>query len=435
MSENGSIGPAPGASTLPSDPHEEFRELCAVATTGELTPAEWTRLNRHLDRCRVCRKLMEQYVSIIGTALPALAAEAVLPEEGHSSGSWSLEDAEAALMETLEREPGQARAMTAAPLRPERWKVAWKYAAAAVVLVSVSFASFATGTLLGRRRGATAAPLALRSVHPSASSSPRQVDAGSSQTAMQASEKDQIDRLRHQLSEREHDSARLKEQLRQLDTKLVTQTAALDQSRAEREQLASELAQSQQQAQSSEARLTAFGEQTAEDTRDLLGLKIRIADLNTALRNKDQQIAHDEKLLERDRDIRNVIGARNLYIAEIYDVAKNGDTQKPFGRVFYTKDKSLIFYAYDLDQQHRVKKDTAFQAWGRRGSGRRRDISLGLLYEDDAQKKRWVLKVNDAKTISEIDAIFVTVEPDGGSAKPSGKPLLFTYLRLDPNHP
>lgn len=35
----------------------------------------------------------------------------------------------------------------------------------------------------------------------------------------------------------------------------------------------------------------------------------------------------------------------------MYDVAKNGATRKPFGRIFYTKDKSLIFYGYDLDQQ------------------------------------------------------------------------------------
>jgi anti-sigma-K factor RskA len=46
-----------------------------------------------------------------------------------------------------------------------------------------------------------------------------------------------------------------------------------------------------------------------------------------------------------------------------------------------------------------------------------------------------VLKFKDAKTIAKIDAVFVTVEPDGGSAKPTTKPLLFTYLRLDPNHP
>jgi hypothetical protein len=35
----------------------------------------------------------------------------------------------------------------------------------------------------------------------------------------------------------------------------------------------------------------------------------------------------------------------------------------------------------------------------------------------------------------EIDAVFVTVGPNGESAKPSGKPLLFTYLRMTPNHP
>jgi anti-sigma-K factor RskA len=103
--------------------------------------------------------------------------------------------------------------------------------------------------------------------------------------------------------------------------------------------------------------------------------------------------------------------------------------------VFYTKDKSLVFYGYDLDQRGGVNQASAFQAWGRSGTDRQRDISLGLLYQDDANQKRWVLKFNDAKTIARIDAVFVTVEPRGGSAKPSGKPLLFAYLRLDPNHP
>jgi hypothetical protein len=31
--------------------------------------------------------------------------------------------------------------------------------------------------------------------------------------------------------------------------------------------------------------------------------------------------------------------------------------------------------------------------------------------------------------------VFVTVEPNGGSQRPSGKPLLFAYLRIHPNHP
>ena len=85
-----------------------------------------------------------------------------------------------------------------------------------------------------------------------------------------------------------------------------------------------------------------------------------ISELRDSLRERDQKVAQDEQLLEHDRDIRNPMGARDLYIAEIYDVAKNGDMQKPFGHVFYTKGKSLVFYAYDLDQQPGLKSASTF---------------------------------------------------------------------------
>jgi hypothetical protein len=145
----------------------------------------------------------------------------------------------------------------------------------------------------------------------------------------------------------------------------------------------------------------------------------------------DQQ----QELLAHDRDIRELIGARDLYVAEVYDVARTGATQKPYGRVFYTKGKSLIFYAYDLDQQTVAKNANTFQVWGRRGPDREQAFPLGIFYEDNASKKRWVLKLDDPKLLAQIDAVFVTVEPNDKSRKPSGKPLLFAYLRVDPNHP
>ena len=46
-----------------------------------------------------------------------------------------------------------------------------------------------------------------------------------------------------------------------------------------------------------------------------------------------------------------------------------------------------------------------------------------------------MLKTSEAKTLADIDAVFVTVEPNGGSQHPSGKELLFAYLRVSPNHP
>jgi hypothetical protein len=50
-------------------------------------------------------------------------------------------------------------------------------------------------------------------------------------------------------------------------------------------------------------------------------------------------------------------------------------------------------------------------------------------------RKRWVLRSDDAKMLAQIDAVFVTVERNGGSRRPSGKSLLFADLRIDPNHP
>jgi hypothetical protein len=164
-------------------------------------------------------------------------------------------------------------------------------------------------------------------------------------------------------------------------------------------------------------------------------LEAQIRDLSGELRESELKVGKQEELLAHDRDVRELMGARDLYIAEIYNVAGDGVTQKPYGRVFYTKGKSLIFYAYDLDQQASFKNARTFQAWGQRGPDRRQALNLGIFYEDNAAKKRWVLKFNDPKTLEQIDAVFVTVEPNGGSAKPSGSPLLFTYLKIEANHP
>jgi hypothetical protein len=178
---------------------------------------------------------------------------------------------------------------------------------------------------------------------------------------------------------------------------------------------------------------TATAQSSAKPSSE--ALQQRVNDLTAELDERDRQIAKDETLLEHDHDIRNLMGARDLYIGEIYDVAKSGKTQKPFGRVFYTQGKSLVFYAYDLDQQPGVKLASTFQAWGRRGVDQQHAVSLGIFYQDDQNKKRWILKSNDSSTLSRLDAVFVTVEPHGESTRPTGKPLLFTYLKLPPNHP
>jgi hypothetical protein len=132
------------------------------------------------------------------------------------------------------------------------------------------------------------------------------------------------------------------------------------------------------------------------------------------------------------------MGARKLYIADVFDVDGSSRTKKPFGRVFYTQGKSLIFYAFDLDREPGVVNASTFQVWGQREAPQGEQASpmnLGILYMDNESNRRWVMRFDDPKKLAEIDAVFVTVEPRGGSHKPTNKPFLYALLRNEANHP
>ncbi len=200
----------------------------------------------------------------------------------------------------------------------------------------------------------------------------------------------------------------------------------------EKGELTAQLSTATEQAQLLQATNAQHAVDDSARTARLVEVESRMKDLHAALDQKDRALQQDAELLAHDRDIRDLIGARNVYMAEVYDVAETGKTIKPFGRVFYTRDKSLIFYGYDLDQQQHLSKDVVFQGWG--AFGQDQNVNLGVFYQDDS-KKRWILKFNDAKTLARLNSVFVTIEPKGGSSKPTGKPLLSAYLRLEPNHP
>jgi hypothetical protein len=196
----------------------------------------------------------------------------------------------------------------------------------------------------------------------------------------------------------------------------------------EKEALSQQLAVAQTEAQSLRDKSVTASVAAAQQTE----LEAKVRDLNSSLDDRDRMLALDKEFLAHDREIRDLIGARNLYIADIYDVAETGQTAKPFGRIFYTKDKSLVFYGYDLDKQAGLKRSVAFQAWG--SGDDKQNVSLGLFYQDDTHK-RWVLRFNDTKTLARLNMVFVTAEPQGGSTKPTGKPLLLAYLQMQANHP
>jgi hypothetical protein len=428
--------PNPGVRTFASDHCDDyFIELCALSTTDALTIEKFRQLELHLSVCASCREIKAQYDAMIATTLPAMAVDHAQAGNDRPSDSWSIEQAEASLMTRIEREKISPESHPQPSIRTPNWRgLPWPYAGAAVFIVASLWAGYRIG--VHERHGSVAVttppPLSIGNAqrdvtHSSAASSPvpQENEQRSDRTAG----------LRRQLQASTLEVAQLKEHLNGLKDELAERNSALDRTSQDRILLERQLSFAQTNVQNLQDKLNVTANQTSPGNAQSQTSQAQVDELTVSLREKEQQIAQHEKLLEHDRDIRNLIGARDLYIAEIYDVAKNGKTQKPFGRVFYTKGKSLVFYAYDLDQQPGVKLASTFQAWGRKGVDQQHDINLGMFYQDDQSKRRWILKSNDPTTLAQIDAVFVTVEPPGESSKPSGKPLLFTYLRLTPNHP
>jgi hypothetical protein len=436
--------------------HKEFLELCAAATAAELSADEQARLDAHLAACPECRLARNEYEAARRTAVTALAQDPSLMR-GAEDNSWSVEDAEKRLFRRLDREQNQAQSAVlehghAEGLKPGRrftyrptqihWREVWMTFAAAVLL------ALALGLTLyrtGGKRGAEVAQTIPAAPKESAGSLEEQAsDAGHERAQLEAKLAENakvIDDLKRQLSE----------QAKAVNSLKSAGTAPANSSGSDQQavQVANDTrTRRDEEVVAAQARLSEFQKtfeaataQRDENARKAVVLEAKVNELTQqvrereqALEQRDTEVAKGQELLAHDRDIRELMGARDLYMADVHDVSGKG-TDKTYGRVFYTKGKRLIFYAFDLDAQPGVQNASTFQAWGRKGPDKRQARSLGIFYEDNVTKKRWVLKADDSKTLEDIDAVFVTVEPNGGSQHPSGKPLLFAYLRVSPNHP
>ena len=438
----------PGAGALSRTSHDEFLELCAISTSGQLTEEEQKRLQEHLAICPSCREATKQYGAVVSTAIPALAPHA---ESVESDPSWSQEQAEASLLQrlALEGELGADRGRAdkdsasgpigRVPLSASQttWRNVWVLCAAGVLLcVALGVSAYQVGI----RRGVRSAAATLPPNQANQAAFEQQVsDAGHEREVLRAQieqrDKD-ISSLRRELERRGVEMGRMNRAQDQLESDLQNGQAGRQDLLQQRSDLNQKLEAAQAKTQGLQDKLDALQHESSQDKKQATALEAKVVDLTRLLRDRETTIDQQQELLAHDRDIRDLMGARDLYVAEVYDVERTGETKKPYGRVFYTKGKSLIFYAYDLDQQAGLKSASTFQAWGRRGPDWKEALSLGVFYVDNASKKRWVLRFDDPKALAQIDAVFVTVEPRGGSHKPSSnKPLLFAYLHVDPNHP
>jgi hypothetical protein len=405
--------------------HDEFIALCALFFAGELTDEEWALLQVHLAYCDSCRTKFEEYQQLHADVIPLMAASASSePESAAKSSGFSLEAAEQRLMAQLDT------AATAEEPRRRR-KIPWALAAGLLAVIALGITSLLHIQFTPPKKDA-----ALQPTPPQNSSTASKPVAPANHEALSPAVPKATELGTKKLQER-LDAA--EEQYLQSNLTVANVTEQLEAARTEwkktsdeRDALHQQLTDAQSEIQSLHAKSEATSGVEQERITRVAFLEARLRELSASLDEKDRMLAVDKEFLDHDREIRDLIAARNLYITDIFDVREDGQTAKPFGRIFYTKDRSLVFYGYDLDKQAGYKQSVAFQAWG--SGDAQSDVSLGLFYQDGTQK-RWVLRFNDTKTLARLNKVFVTVEPQGGSAKPTGKQILMAYLHVQPNHP
>lgn len=434
-------------------PHDEFLELCALSTAGQLSNEEHNRLQDHLAVCFGCRETLRKYESVVEDTIPALGAEQTT---GIDSGpGWSQSKAEKAFFRRLAKENEGQTARTGKkkgvpahfcgvlPIAPKStWRHVWAlYAAGILLFITLCLSTYWVGVQHGTNaeKSAVSRPPAQTNFEAeSATFLEEQLSDAAHEREIARSqlvERDKaIAELRRQLQQQSTEIARMKEAGDRLQAAVQSNQTGKQDFVQQQTELGQKLEAAQAESRTLQQQVDSLTQQSTAESAQANALSAKVDDLTRLLQERETALNQEGELLAHDRDIREVIGARNLYIAEVYDTDEKGATRKPYGRLFYTKEKSLIFYAYDLDQQD-TKYGQTFQAWGRRGPDFKQAVNLGIFYEDSASKKRWVLKAEDPKTLAQIDAVFVTLEPHGGSNQPSGRPLLFAYLNRAPNHP
>jgi hypothetical protein len=429
---------------------EEFAELCALSTTGALTTEERALLDVHLASCERCRAVLADYKSLTSDGMAKLAG-VITDEWVDAQYVWAQPDAKSRILRKFAGgEP--ARSEDAEIVRkssaiggrvgiPSVRGLVWLLSTAALVLMGVllgyQFGSV-KGLGQGRLQGTAAG---------SGSSTQRQMaelqaqrDALTTELAANSKAvtdlKERSQRAEKELIELTNLKVSLDDKTERLSSENQQQADSLGSVSAQRDDLQRKLLDTQQSLQNVRDSLNRLEQERQKTLLRTASLETRIGELTSELHESKGTVQRQQDFLASDRDIRDLMGARQLYIADVFDVDHNGKKRKSFGRIFYTRGKSLIFYGFDLDQQPAYRNANAFQVWGSPSEDQSRPVSLGVFYMDNELNRRWVFKSDDPEVLAQINAVFVTVEPNGESKTPSGKPFLYAYLRTAPaNHP
>jgi len=439
--------------------HERFEELCALSAIGQVSAEEFRDLQAHLQVCATCRLRQADFTEILHEHLPLLApTDASMPGSRNVAfhdASYKQRFIQRAQKEGLVFSPEVTGAKKPPQTEASRWRdLAWlwqpkrlAFSAALVVL------GFWLGSLGARRvlKVSVQPSPELAKVQDENSRLKQQIELLGTQAPMAQPENPATQpqpmvsaanpEIERQLAQARLDSATAIARTQVLDDQLQRTSAELATLRQEASKLKSEsptsakLMETEAALQAASSELQKLQRERSVYASTFADQQTQIRDLMEKLGTQTESVEQERELTAASRDIRQLMGARNLHIIDVEDVEEARGPKQPVGRVFYTEGKSLIFYAFDLEKRRKSLEKYSFQAWGQREAKGGPVQSLGFFVNEDLGKSPWVLKYDDPKVLAQIDSVFVTIEPKGGSNRPQGRQLMYAYLRANPNHP
>lgn len=442
--------------------HSRFEEMCALAITGQLGGAQMCELDEHIADCKSCREYLESVAQVSVQAMPLLADEhapepRILPPPGmrerfrarlesETNGSenvrafrpFPMPDANARV---ASREPVKIGVQqNPSPPRISLFSsLLWRFVAVASGCVIIAAGAYYAGI----RRNVQPSPQltklaqadpAVSSKLPTAEITPKPI------------EPDRVSELERQKSELESQLVNMKQELATAETDRESLSKELT---AAKEKLAAMTVQSAntgtipiipQQADAQTASLQAqvdnLNQRLAQSQVKFEIQKQTSDELAARLDATTANLQQEQDVKSAKSEMGELVAARNLHIVDVYDADPNGKRQRSFGRVFYIEGKSLVFYAYDLDDPGRFKTNVVFHVWGGRAGMKEVTHSLGILHKDDAGQNRWAMTFDDPSVLAQINSVFVTAESANKHYdEPHGKKVLYAYFGSQPNHP
>jgi hypothetical protein len=432
--------------------HEQYEELCTLAMIGEVSAAEMQDLRHHLSECAACREQYREFTQFLLPQLSISSDNDTSFETGYSTADRKrlrkeVLDAAQKRGRVFSQEAIRGVADTAAPpavpavlARVPGHVYRYRWAVAASVAALVFAGGYATHLALVQNgvvpvRGAVRNTGALGRGQDGHETNATNDDLAELR-ATDAADAKTIAELEKKLSTT---VAELQQAQHSLSLSQVSQSALQDQLNQKTGQITSLQAQAQGDVQSAtdlRTQVSQLQQRLNDSQASMAANELRIRDLNDQLGTQTASLDRERQMLSVGRDVRDLMGARNLHIIDVHDANGAGTDRKSFGRIFYTEGKSLIFYAFDLDDKKVMDANYSFEAWGERLGQPSSVKSLGVLYVDDKAQRRWSLKVDDPHQLAEINSVFVTLEPHAGDGdKPQGKRILFAFLGGQANHP